>query len=427
MKKIFGVLFAGLYSFSAIADDFNQPYNYEPISVPEGVITAPISFSGLIYDRVILKTTFISREGENCKIVLENNINEKKVRPIDQEATERFFASGFTYYNYNVAGGNANLFVDESADAKYFLAGRITKYVRHICDYKKTGILGRVKEYMGQVDFNIEWQLYDPVNKQVIYRKEIPGRHASGPIEEPPIRKVTNEWKSKALANSFEGLLSEQEFYNIVAIQNDTPQEFYEGMALKINLSDNTPNDLTLASTVNSVVLIQAGAAHGSGFIVSEDGYILTNQHVVGSFDKVDVTLDNGLKVNGDVIRRDAERDVALIKLPISGLKPLPVKTNRSNIGERIYAIGAPVDTSLQGSISSGIVSTYRISEENDLPLMQSDMVVNGGNSGGPVVNENNEVVAIVVSKIRDIEGISFFIPIDSALERLNLTSSGSD
>ncbi|MBL4601726.1 MAG: serine protease [Emcibacteraceae bacterium] len=127
------------------------------------------------------------------------------------------------------------------------------------------------------------------------------------------------------------------------------------------------------------------------------------------------------MEIEGDVIRKDQQRDVALVKIPLSKLKTLALKFNYSEIGSKVYAIGAPTNADLQGSISSGIVSTYRKDEKTDQTMLQSDTIVNGGNSGGPLVNEFGEVVAITVSKIRDAEGISFFIPIDSAIEKLSI------
>ncbi|MDA9771144.1 serine protease [Emcibacteraceae bacterium] len=158
---------------------------------------------------------------------------------------------------------------------------------------------------------------------------------------------------------------------------------------------------------------------HGSGFVISENGFILTNQHVVGNSDRVIVSFLNGIEIEGEVVRSAEVRDVALVKVPLARSKAIPVKLDEPDIGDNIYAIGAPLDTDLSGTVSQGIISSFRMID--DLEFIQSDATIYGGNSGGPMVDENGNVVAISVMGRTDVETINYFIPKKFALKALNI------
>ncbi|MDG1437988.1 MAG: trypsin-like peptidase domain-containing protein, partial [Emcibacteraceae bacterium] len=152
-----------------------------------------------------------------------------------------------------------------------------------------------------------------------------------------------------------------------------------------------------------------------------ENGHILTNQHVVGTNKTVIVAFENGLELEAEVIRSAEKRDVALVKVPISKSIPLAIKMQEPDIGTSVYAIGSPLDTDLSGTVSQGIISALRMRDDQE--YIQSDAQINGGNSGGPMVDENGNVVAISVSGRVDGEGINFFIPIKFALEALSINN----
>jgi S1-C subfamily serine protease len=168
------------------------------------------------------------------------------------------------------------------------------------------------------------------------------------------------------------------------------------------------------------VVLVLAGEGHGSGFLVSRDGYVMTDQHVVGSAKLVTVRWPDGIETVGEVVRADRLRDVALVKTDPRGRDPLPLRAETMRPGETVFAIGAPLEERFQGTVTRGVVSAYRTIE--GLRYLQSDVSINPGASGGPLLDERGEVVGMTKSIYR-IEsaptGINFFTPTRDALDFL--------
>jgi serine protease Do len=159
----------------------------------------------------------------------------------------------------------------------------------------------------------------------------------------------------------------------------------------------------------------------GSGFIVSPDGYILTNAHVVANADEVKVRLTDRREFQAKVIGRDTRTDVAVIKIDASDL-PVVRIGNESALrpGDWVLAIGSPFG--LENSVTAGIVSatSRAVAGEVNVPFIQTDVAVNPGNSGGPLFNLQGEVVGInsmIFSRTGGYMGISFAIPIDVAMD----------
>lgn len=159
----------------------------------------------------------------------------------------------------------------------------------------------------------------------------------------------------------------------------------------------------------------------GSGFIVSADGYILTNAHVVESADEILVRLTDKREFKAKVIGTDKRTDVALIKIDVTGLPVVRLgDPNLLKVGEWVVAIGSPFG--FDNSVTAGIVSAKgrALPQENFVPFIQTDAAINPGNSGGPLFNMKGEVVGInsqIYSRSGGFMGISFAIPIDVAME----------
>ena len=169
-----------------------------------------------------------------------------------------------------------------------------------------------------------------------------------------------------------------------------------------------------------AVVTVKIEGAHGSGFFISKDGYLLTNHHVVTENKFVTVKLTTGRQLPGEVVRTNKTRDIALVKVNESGMTALPLRLDLPDVASEVYAVGTPRDEKYSTTITKGIVSAYRT--DNDLSLMQSDVAIHPGNSGGPMVDRFGNVVAVSVSGFA-ISGVStsinFFIPIADALKFL--------
>ena len=162
----------------------------------------------------------------------------------------------------------------------------------------------------------------------------------------------------------------------------------------------------------------------GSGFIISEDGYLLTNNHVVEDADTVMVSLGDRREYKAEIIGTDQRSDVALLKIDAKNLPILEIgKSKRLKVGEWVVAIGSPFQ--LRFSVTSGIVSAKGRSIPNGsdstyVPFIQTDVAINPGNSGGPLFNLDGEVVGInsqIYTRSGGYMGVSFAIPIDYAMD----------
>ncbi len=168
----------------------------------------------------------------------------------------------------------------------------------------------------------------------------------------------------------------------------------------------------------------------GSGFIISSDGYIMTNAHVVEAADEITVKLNDKREFKAKVIGSDRRTDMALIKIDASGLPAVKFgDPGRLKVGEWVVAIGSPFG--FENTVTAGIVSAKgrSLPQESFVPFIQTDVAVNPGNSGGPLFNMRGEVVGInsqIYSRTGGFMGLSFAIPIDVANEIANqLKTSG--
>ena len=160
----------------------------------------------------------------------------------------------------------------------------------------------------------------------------------------------------------------------------------------------------------------------GSGVIVSEDGYILTNNHVIKDVDEIMVELGDGNRIIAELIGKDSETDLAILKIKSEGLTPIKLGDSKNlKVGQIVFAIGSPLNQNLARSISMGIISAL---ERRDLRLnayedyIQTDAAINPGNSGGALVNVEGKLIGIntlIASNTGGYQGIGFAIPIDIA------------
>ena len=155
----------------------------------------------------------------------------------------------------------------------------------------------------------------------------------------------------------------------------------------------------------------------GSGFILTSDGFVMTNAHVVEGADEVIVTLTDNREYKAKIIGADKRTDVAVVKIEATGLQAVKIgDSNRLKVGEWVMAIGSPFG--LENTVTAGIVSAKQRDTGDYLPFIQTDVAINPGNSGGPLINMRGEVVGInsqIYSRSGGFQGISFAIPMDEA------------
>lgn len=235
--------------------------------------------------------------------------------------------------------------------------------------------------------------LYVTYNNIEIYDSNYTTQKTQSTIEEQTVEKAEEE--SKKVAD-----IIEETIESVVGISK-----------LK-----NTGTSIFSESTESQLGL-------GTGVIVTDNGYILSNEHVTGSkYSKCYVTLENGKNYNGTVVWSDSSIDLSIVKIDANNLKYVQfADSDNIKIGETVYAIGNPIGFEFRRTVTSGIISaknrTIKLEEENSqsymTDLIQTDATINPGNSGGPLIYPNGQVIGINTVKISSAEGIGFAIPIN--------------
>lgn len=207
-----------------------------------------------------------------------------------------------------------------------------------------------------------------------------------------------------------------------------TPNESLEGLTPGQVYAQSVDSIVTVSATVQGM-MGQQGTSTGSGFVISEDGYIVTNYHVVEGATRVTVTLHNSMDYKADVIGFDDANDVAVLKIEVQGIAFLKAGSSDDLIvGDQVVAIGNPLGE-LTSTMTVGYVSAKDRVITTDgarINMIQTDAAINSGNSGGPLLNMKGEVVGITTAKYSGttssgatIEGISFAVPMDDIWKKI--------
>lgn len=209
----------------------------------------------------------------------------------------------------------------------------------------------------------------------------------------------------------------------LTSVTNKTEEKDISTLIENVN---NAVVGISRIADKGTTIFLQDGASNlglGTGFIVSNDGYIVTNQHVSGEKNNTCyVTLESGKTYKASVVWTDVDLDLSIIKINVNNLDYLTLgDSDKIKIAEQVYAIGNPIGFEFQRTVTSGIISglnrTIKIEEDGKTSymedLIQTDATINPGNSGGPLINKNGEVLGINSVKITSAEGIGFAIPIN--------------
>ncbi len=309
---------------------------------------------------------------------------------------------------------------DTPADmaTEFAIGARVTSAEGRICGWPNAN---GPPLWKGSALLNVEWQVYSRVQRRTVATVATKAGF--------DVAQFAVHGERKALIAAFgenaKALAATPAFREVfIAGPSDTQADQDRTTAkspiLLTGLGKGRPPPV--AEEVGSVVVVHASGGMGSAFLISSDGYLLTNAHVVGTDAKVRLHWSDGFESEGEVVRVQKARDVALVRASPHGRTPLVLRTAPSTPGESVFAIGAPLEEALQGTVTKGIVSANRILD--GFSFIQSDVAVTHGNSGGPLLDEKGQVIGITDWGYRpdDVpENINFFIPIGDALDFLNL------
>lgn len=334
------------------------------------------------------------------------------------ELRNKFTANGLT-----VVGDPTALFEDPDADLAEFLIGAL------ITDLKVSLVFpfaqyGDTESGSGSAYIKIEWQVFEKRSRSVCLKVMTEGSAHDVSLAGTGATEPLMQAFGVASVN----LLAEKTFMDLIA-PTEQPKQSGAATPIIVDLIDAPTSTESIKTVIDdarvSVLTIFGPKSRGSGFIVSNDGYLMTNQHVVGDARNVSAETLTGRKIHGEVIRVNRARDVALVKLEKDQYQPLPLgTTDQVRPATEVFAIGSPKGQQYGQSVTRGIVSGFR--SLDDKRYLQSDVAINHGSSGGPLLLANGVVIGIAVSGFDDAQGLNFFIPIEEAISALTILDSSA-
>jgi S1-C subfamily serine protease len=327
------------------------------------------------------------------------------------------FRSEMKSAGFKVDGDSDNIFEKTTTTSDMEVGGIINEINLSYC---LPGIgAGNSNTVHGEVVMGLQWQIYSSIQKTVLAKIDTRGGFqisgsGSGGWEALMIGAFKENVRGLIAAEAFRKtfLGAPIQAGEMARPTKQTPIPLPGAMAA---------GPRPISDAVGSVVIIFAGESQGSGFLVSSDGLLLTDRHVVEDAKFVKVRWPDGIEGLGEVVRSDKARDVALVKTDPRGRKPLRLRRDPAQPGDAVFAIGAPLGEKFQSTVTRGIVSANRVFE--GLSFIQSDVSVNPGSSGGPLLDDKGVVVGMTEAGYR-VGGapadINLFTPVGDALDFLS-------
>jgi len=278
---------------------------------------------------------------------------------IEDRDLEGIFRAQVKRAGFRTPGGVEELFESNEDDAVDFLVGAaIDRIDMNVC-YPRTE---DPEKSRGTASIDVEWQIYSQLERKIVGRLKITGV-ANRPETDGGGRFGLVK---DAFADAVRQLVQSPKFTNVIAKPGadlSVARSAPVGL-VALTIDNNARANRSLKEVVGSTALVFAGGGHGSGFLISSEGYVLTNHHVVRGAQYVKVRWSDGAEVLGEVLRSDQARDVAVIKADAKGRNPLRLRTTPVEIGEDVYAVGAPGDQYFQNTVTKGIVSAGASTED---------------------------------------------------------------
>ena len=422
------VLASILIGCQTVAIEVPKVERKTPVEIENQETLAPIKL-----DRVGVKLRRGSPIGEykmdlfTCRYVPTNLFwNQGRILSRDLEFTDIFYEV-MANARFNVVDNPNKMFkgeADDAVEAVYVVGGQIEEIKMEICDEMDfwTGYPLGIQSGKGAV--KVRWQLFSTLERKVVFETTTQGAAdvAQGAAKGEMV--ILTEAFAEAAAN----LAADKKLVTILSSIAPSVASIRPASKKQVFFNRVAPYQQPITENIDRIrlgtVTIDSGiAGHGSGFFISPT-LILTNFHVVRNAQYVRISLITGRKFLGEVIRRHPERDVALVQVEVGGHVPIPIRSNPLKITEEVYAIGVPLDKKLSGTVTRGIVSKFATNRVG-LEDIQADVDIQGGNSGGALLDTHGNVVGISYAGIgppgKFSAGVNFFIPIMDAMDKLNL------
>ncbi|MGE0151965.1 MAG: S1C family serine protease [Reyranellaceae bacterium] len=307
---------------------------------------------------------------------------------------------------------------EEPAD--YVIVGKVTSVRMDFCVREHT----RPIQSSGEGSVNVDWTVVALAGGRSVYQATTPGS-----FELPPGAR-SSEGAREVFAGTFrdalQRLAADGGFRNAVAAAGTAAVAREPVLALRGAPRHSGGITANMNRILPSIVEVRRGTGTGTGFLIDGRGYFLTNAHVVGNEATVTLRFNDGQSQTAQVLRKDTLRDMALLKVDRlgparAGLRPLPIRPGKLTLTEKVYAIGNPLG--LSQTVTDGIVSAYRQRPGDGQEYIQASVSITFGNSGGPLLDANGNVVGVSVATMGG--GLNFFIPIEAALASLDLKLGG--
>ncbi len=405
--------------------------------IPEDANPTPIGFRRLKYE--IPTGTTVASYGCNglFREIVEHGGFAKQMGGAD---AKRVFGDTLRSQGYDVTGDPGFVFdeVEEEMRAVFSIGARITDIKMNICA-RRPWLYGLSKE-RGAGEITVIWTVFDMLNWKTVYKTTTQGYSKANFYNMEGVPLVLEEAFAVAAHNFgadpfvhdllINGKLPPQKYRTRVDPAEETPGKYKadEEVVIDNKTLSKEPAAKRFAPILKTAVRVQT-QGHGSGFFITKEGHILTNAHVVGYADRARIMMSGRrTKAIAEVLRVDRKRDVALLKLidiPEGyEIHTLPIRNDIPEIGEQLYAIGAPLGKNMQDTVTKGIMSRYFYDKRRKQHYLQSDVTVHGGNSGGPLLDENGNIVGQAVLARTDggiaVE-LNFFNPIKDVLKELDI------
>lgn len=333
--------------------------------------------------------------------------NRQYLEVLNKEFKERLHKFGYPDYS-----PGESLFEDKIGTEADFVAGATVQDIKFDVCWKSDVMRG--KAYA-----KIKWEIFANRLQKVVYTNSIEAYIDSSTQESTS----ELEFNKKLFAQVVDNLLADEKFLALFKdssnLGNTVAGATLQPMALQGAPMPQGSAEVSQKQLAAAVATIESGVVSGTGFFISDDGYLLTNQNVVGNAKFVKVILQNGRSVVGEVVRFDIARNVALVKTDAAPGAVLALRETPAEVGEEIYSLGSPLGKTLASTFTHGVLSAKRV--EHGIDYLQSDVAVSESNEGGPLLDKHGAVIGISQSGLHS-RNLNFFTPIGDALDKLALT-----